>query len=134
MSDENAPSSYLYRSYNPPIFKYWIYIQNPTDAFKNQSLNKSASDYGPPNFFKIMGAHGDWKGVSDNFEIDRDLSLRLKSLSPHQPPGWNDPYRNQNPAGTSLDERFVVEVYHAGTNPLDEPQCLFVPCGHSFFF
>ena len=27
--------------------------------------------------------------------LDRDLSLHLKSLSPHQPPGWNDPYRTR---------------------------------------
>jgi hypothetical protein len=25
--------------------------------------------------------------------LNRNLSLSLKSLSPHQPPGWNDPYR-----------------------------------------
>jgi hypothetical protein len=44
-----------YRTRYPPIFKYWIYIQDLTDC-KNQSLNKSASDYGPPNLFGIIGA------------------------------------------------------------------------------
>ena len=33
------------------------------------------------------------EGVSNDFNLDRDLSLPLKSLSPRQPAGWNDPYR-----------------------------------------
>jgi len=28
-----------------------------------------------------------------NLDLNRELNLPLKSLSPDQPPGWNDPYR-----------------------------------------
>ena len=35
----------------------------------------------------------DRKEADNDFNLDRDLSLPLKSVSPDQPPGWNDPYR-----------------------------------------
>jgi len=36
------------------------------------------------------------KGAGKDFNPDRDLSLALKSASPDQPPGWNDPYLSLN--------------------------------------
>jgi hypothetical protein len=33
------------------------------------------------------------KGAGNDFNLDQALSLPLKSLSPHQPPEWNDPNR-----------------------------------------
>jgi hypothetical protein len=33
------------------------------------------------------------KGSGNDFDIEPGQSLPLKSLSPRQSPGWNDPYR-----------------------------------------
>ena len=35
----------------------------------------------------------DRKGTVEDFNLDRDLSVTLKSSSPHQTSRWNDPYR-----------------------------------------
>jgi len=35
----------------------------------------------------------DRRGTGNDFNPDRGQSLPLKSLSPDQPPRWNDPYR-----------------------------------------
>ena len=48
----------------------------------------------PRQRFPIAMRHVDGMGAGNDFNLDRDLSLPLKSLSPHQPPGWNDPYRS----------------------------------------
>ena len=37
----------------------------------------------------------DRKETGEDFNLDRDLSVTLKSSSPHQTSGWNDPYRKQ---------------------------------------
>jgi len=38
------------------------------------------------------------------------LSLALKSLSPDQPPGWNDPYRNLEILDRSPKRYIVIQV------------------------
>jgi hypothetical protein len=54
--------------------------------------------------------------AGNDFEVEPRAELvRLKSLSPHQPAGWNDPYRSRKRIGAPLDKRFVVEVYHFGS-------------------
>ena len=35
----------------------------------------------------------DRKGADNDFDTCRKLGMPLKSVSPDQPPGWNDPYR-----------------------------------------
>lgn len=46
----------------------------------------------------------DRKGAGNDFDLDRELSPPLKSSSPHQPPGWNDPYsRKAQPIFLTID-------------------------------
>ena len=54
------------------------------------------------------------RGAGKDFNPDRDLSLPLKSLSPHRPPGWNDPYRSRKRVGGPLDGRLVVVISKPG--------------------
>ena len=47
--------------------------------------------------------------------LDRDLSLPLKSVSPDQPPGWNDPSRSGKRAGGPSDKRLVTLIFREVT-------------------
>jgi len=48
----------------------------------------------------------DRKETGEDFNLDRDLSVTLKSSSPHQTSGWNDPYETVEKV--SLAKRFFL--------------------------
>jgi hypothetical protein len=58
----------------------------------------------------------DRKGADNDFDTCRKLGMPLKSVSPDQPPGWNDPYRSHNLESVFpafREKRLAVEIVSA---------------------
>ena len=63
-----------------------------------------------------------------NLDLNRELNLPLKSLSPDQPPGWNDPYCILKFRSTPEKARLATQTF----NPAALLSVTPVPCSQLF--